>query len=49
MRTFETESHNCLDLNDSNKAIHLILNRSQQISFKVRRKREPQTNFMKTT
>ena len=49
MRTFETESHNCLDLNGSNKAIYLIQNRSQQISFKLRRKREPQTNFMKTT
>ena len=49
MRTFETENHNCLDLNGSNKAIYLILNRSQQIKFKVRRKREPQTNFMKTT
>ncbi len=49
MRTFETENHNCLDLNGSNKAIHLILNRSQQISFKVRRKQETQANFMKTT
>ena len=49
MRTFETENHNCLDLNGSNKAIYLIQNCSQQIKFKVRRKRETQTNFMKTT
>lgn len=49
MRTFETENHNCLDLNDSNKAVYLILNCSQQISLKLRRKREPQTYFMKTT
>lgn len=49
MRTFETENYNYLDLNDSNKAIYLIQNRSQQIRFKVKRKREPQTNFMKTT
>ena len=49
MRTFETENHNCLDLNDSNKAVYLILNRSQQISLKVRRKQETQANFMKTT
>ena len=49
MRTFETENHNCLDLNGSNKAIYLTQNRSQQIRFKVRRKQEPQTNFMKTT
>ena len=49
MRTFETENHNCLDLNDSNRAVYLIQNRSQQIRFKVRKKREPLTNFMKTT
>lgn len=49
MRTFETKNHNCLDLNDSNKAIYLIQNRSQQIRFKVRRKRETQANLMKTT
>ena len=49
MRIFETENHNCLDLNDSNKAVYLIQNRSQQIRFKVRRKQETQANFMKTT
>lgn len=49
MRTFETENHNCLDLNGSNKAIYLTQNSSQQIRFKVRRKQEIQANFMKTT